>query len=92
MPPESFDKHSNEVPHNNGEGEREGGRNHVLACTSSSKIVGTGEKNFGKKPCGGSENFDFKEGLYYGLTQFFERGLQGIFGENRKLYNCCIIN
>ena len=51
-----------------GGGGGEGGKNHVLARTSSSKIVETGEKNFSKKPCGGSENFNFKERLYYRLT------------------------
>ena len=35
-----------------------------MTCTPSSKIEGV--KNFNKKSSGGSKNFDFKEGLYYG--------------------------
>ena len=38
-----------------------------MTFSSSSKMVReTGEKNFSKKSCGGSENFDLKEGLHYG--------------------------
>ena len=62
-----------------------------MVCTLSTKMVG-GEKNFTEKSCGGSGNFDFKERFYYGVTYFFEGRLQGIFGENRKLHNCNIIN
>ena len=42
----------------------------VMTCTSSSKMVGgvEGRKTFSKKLCGGSENFDLKEGLYYGAS------------------------
>ena len=50
-----------------------------------------GENNFSLKSCDESENFDFKEGLYYGAGYFFE-GVQGFYGENRKLHNCSIIN
>ena len=53
---------------------------------------GGSRKNFNKKSCGKSENFDFEEGLYYGVDSFFEGKLQGIFGENRKLHNCSIVN
>ena len=37
-----------------------------------------GEKSFSKKSCGWSENFDLKEGFYYGAGQFFE-GVTGSF-------------
>ena len=54
-------------------------------------VVKRGEKNFSKIFCGMSENFDPKEGLHYGADEVFER-VTGIFGENRNLYNCSIIN
>ena len=54
-------------------------------------IVGRGKKNFSKKSCGGSESFDHKEGFAMEQVNFL-KGLQGVFGENRKLHNCNIIN
>ena len=62
-----------------------------MACTSSSKMVRVrGEKDFNKKSCGGSENFDLKRGCSMEWVNFL-KGLQ-VFGENRKLHNSIIIN
>ena len=54
-------------------------------------VGGRGEKNVNKKSCGGSENFDLKGGSVMEQVNFL-KGLQGVFGENRKLHNCIIIN
>ena len=48
-----------------------------------------GDEHFSKKFCGRSGNFWFQRGEG-GLI--FERGVQAIFGENRTLDICSIIN
>ena len=53
-------------------------------------VRGRGEKDFNKKSCGGSENFDLKRGCSMEWVNFL-KGLQ-VFGENRKLHNSIIIN
>ena len=47
-----------------------------------------GEKILVKICCGSSENVDFKEGKEVN----FLKGLQTIFGENKTLHICSIIN
>ena len=45
----------------------------VISCHAP-RLPKWGEKNFSN--CGGSENFDFTEGLYYRMRSFFKGGTE----------------
>ena len=49
------------------------------------------KKTFSKKSCGGSENCDLKEGLYYGVLWFFEGVTKNFWRNEKKVHICSII-
>ena len=53
-------------------------------------VGGRGEKNFSKKSCG-QKILIIKSGCIMERVNFL-KGLQEVFGENRKLHNCSTIN
>ena len=62
-----------------------------MACNLSPKMEEGWERNFSKKSWVGQKNLISKRGSVMGQANFL-KGVQGIFGENRKLHKRSVMN